>query len=61
MNQDKHLKKGKTIIDDLQNNLEKELIERKDRLYDADNKNNILLESLEKAMHELSMINKWHR
>lgn len=46
LNQQQASKNGNGIISDLQSNLEKELSELKDRLYDADNKNKTLQENL---------------
>jgi len=52
---------GKGKMSDLQDKLEKELKIANDNLCDAECRNKVLHENLEKANYELSRLSKWHR
>ncbi|XP_075085033.1 uncharacterized protein LOC142168272 [Nicotiana tabacum] len=52
---------GKGKMSDLQDKLEKELKIANDNLCDAECRNKVLHENLEKVNYELSRLSKWHR
>ncbi|XP_070054754.1 uncharacterized protein [Nicotiana tomentosiformis] len=52
---------GKGKMSDLQDKFEKELKSAKDNLCDAECRNKILQENLEKANYEFTRLSKWHR